>query len=177
MILGASFLHPLGLTGDASPYRFGTWNLPLEWDVISIYVLICIHINNYLFMYIYISSIYLSILIEIHVLSVYQSLCVGLHRDERFIPFPLQGWISLYYFWCILISMDGTSQKSTGLEKFDIFTRLRKRVETILGQIQAKNNPSNFPPKKTWATRALWISPPRAVSSSTAFTKLGVRRT
>lgn len=73
--------------------------------------------------------------------------------------------------------MDGTSQKSTGLEKFDIFTRLRKRVETILGQIQAKNNPSNFPPKKTWATRALWISPPRAVSSSTAFTKLGVRRT
>ncbi len=39
-----------------SLYRFGTWNLPLEWDIISI-------------------SSYLSINIYTHVLSVYQSLC------------------------------------------------------------------------------------------------------
>lgn len=44
--------------------------------------------------------------------------------------------------------MDGTSQKSTGLEEFDIFTRLRKRVETILGQIQAKKQPFQLPTQK-----------------------------
>ena len=176
MILGASFLHPLGLTGDASPYRFGTWNLPLEWDVISIYVLICIHINNYLLLYIYI--IHISI-------YTYRNTCVicisvsvrRLAPRWKIHPFSLARLNFSLLFLMHFDFEDGTSQKSTGLEKFDIFTRLRKRVETILGQIQAKNNPSNFPPKKTWATRALWISPPRAVSSSTAFTKLGVRRT